>query len=260
MSPLWRDQVNILLTPASVQVARLGRGWSSRVLWSRSMACLQSADTAWQPAIDALGRVLQLQQWDGIGARVVVSNHFARYVLIPDAAKLRDAGERMAAAQHHLKNIYGEASASWRVAMGPARTEGALLAAAIEAPLLEALTAALAKAGLRARAVEPLLASAFNQCRRRIGSGATWLVVAEPGRVGLAYLDRGRWLKLRVERIRAALDDVLPGLLERSRLADGESTPAGRVLLVSREPSRIELPASDWKIDRVVLDGFGAQR
>ncbi len=259
MSPSWRDQVNILVAPGGVQVARYGRGWSPRARWSRSMQCAESADNAWQPAIDALDRVLQLHQWAGIGARVVVSNHFTRYALIPDAGKLRDAKERLAAARHQLHAVYGEASSAWRLAIGAAPGKGALLVAAIDAPLLEGITASLAKAKLRPLAVEPLITSAFNQCRQRIGAGAAWLVVAEPGRVGLAYLDRGRWLKLRVERIRSTLEDMLPGLLDRIRLADGESVPAGRVLFVSREPSRFELPRGTWTIERIALDGFGAR-
>ena len=257
MSPLWRDQVNILVAPGGVHVARYGRGWSPRALWSQSMQCAESGDNAWQPAVDTLDRVLQLQQWAGIGARVVVSNHFARYVLIPDASKLRDAKERLAAARHQLQTIYGEASGGWRVAIGAAPATGGLPAAAIDAAFLEGITASLTKAKLRPLAVEPLFASAFNQCRQRIGAGAAWLVVAEPGRVGLAYLDHGKWLKLRVERIRAALQDVLPGLLERSRLADGESVPAGRVFFVSRETSRLELQRASWTLEPIMLEGFG---
>ncbi len=259
MSLSWRDRVNILLAPGSVHVARFGKGWSPRAVWSRSMQCTDLDGSTWQPALEALGKVLELQRWNGIGARVVVSNHFARYALVPDAAKLRDSSECMAAARHQMQSIYGDASGSWRVAIGPAPAKGALLASAIEAPLLEGITAVLANAGLRPLAVEPLIASAFNQCRRRIAAGATWLVVAEPGRVSLAYLDRGAWLKLRVERFRAALGEALPGLLERSRLADGESTRAGRVLFVSREPMQIEIPRGDWTIERIVLDGFGAR-
>ncbi len=259
MSLSWRDRVNILLAPGSVHVARFGKGWSPRAAWSRSMQCTDAAGNTWQPALEALGKVLELQRWNGIGARVVVSNHFARYALVPDAAKLRNTAERMAAARHQLQSIYGEGSESWRIAIGPAPAKGALLASAIDAPFLAGISTALSNAGLRALAVEPLIASAFNQCRRRIAAGATWLVVAEPGRVSLAFLDRGAWLKLRVERLRASLGEALPALLERSRLADGESIGAGRVLFVSREPAQIELSRGDWTIERIVLDGFGAR-
>ncbi|MFN0301106.1 MAG: hypothetical protein ACKVQU_12240 [Burkholderiales bacterium] len=260
MSLSWRDRVNILLAPGSVHIARFGKGWSPRAVWSRSMQCTDAAENTWQPALDALGKVLELQRWTGIGARVVVSNHFARYALVPDAAMLRDSAERMAAARHQLQAIYGEGSGSWCVAIGSAPSKGALLASAIDAPFLAGITAALSSAGLRPLAVEPLIASAFNQCRRRIAAGATWLVVAEPGRVSLAYLDRGAWLKLRVERLRTALGEALPALLERSRLADGDFAPAGQVLFVSREPAQIELPRGDWTIERIVLDGFGARQ
>jgi hypothetical protein len=257
VSPLWRDQVNILLAPDSVQVAQFGRGWSPRARWSRSMPCVQS--NGWQPALDTLERILALQEWNGLGARVVVSNHFAHYALVQDAANLRDAAERMAAARHLMQTTYGDASTGWRIATGQAHSQGALLAAAIETPFLEGIQAVLAKANLQPQSVEPLVVHAFNQCRQRIAREATWLVVAEAGRVSLGYLNRGAWILHRIERIRASIDEALLPLLERCRLVDGDATRSGRVIFVSREPSRVELPRGEWSIDRFVLDGFGAR-
>lgn len=258
MSPLWRDQVNILLAPDSVQVAQFGRGWSPRARWSRSMACAQPG--GWQMALDALERILALQTWSGIGARVVVSNHFAHYALVPGAASLRDAAERTAAARHLMHATYGEASANWRIASGQAHSRGALLAAAIETPFLEGIQAVLTKATLQPLSIEPLVVHAFNQCRPSIARGAAWLVVAEPGRMSLGYLERGAWILHRIERIRASIDEALLPLLERCKLADGDATRTGRVILVSREPSRVELPRGEWSIERFILDGFGARQ
>jgi hypothetical protein len=258
VSPLWRDQVNILLAPDSVQVAQFGRGWSPRARWSRSLPCPPQSN-GWQPALDTLEGILALQPWHGAGARVVVSNHFAHYALVPDAAHLRDAAERMAAARHLMHATYGEESGAWRIAAGQAHSQGALLAAAIETPFLEGIQAVLTKANLQPLSVEPLVVRAFNQCRQRIAREAAWLVVAEPGRVSLGYLHRGAWILHRVERIRASIDEALLPLLERCRLIDGDATRSGRVIFVSREPARVELPRGEWSIDRFVLDGFGAR-
>ena len=77
--------------------------------------------------------------------------------------------------------------------------------------------------------------------------------------MSIGYLDRGAWILHRIERIRASIDEALLPLLERCRLADGDAARTGRVIFVSRELSRVELPRAEWSIDRFVLDGFGAR-
>jgi hypothetical protein len=219
-----------------------------------ALACGDANGTAWQPALEALGRGLDHLKWQGADARVTVSNHFVRYAIVPAAGKLRGEAERAAAARYALRAAHGERADRWRVVLGDGGGGGAAVAAAMDAELVDGIAATLAAANLRPVAVEPLLATAFNVCRRSINGQATWLAVAEPGRVCVAHLDRGGWARLRVERVRGRLGDELPAALERSRLADGVDAGAGRVLLVSRdEPQVVFAPDSGWSIERIPL-------
>jgi hypothetical protein len=219
-----------------------------------ALACGDANGTAWQPALEALGRGLANLKWQGADAHVTVSNHFVRYAIVPTAGKLRGGAERSAAARHALRAAYGERADRWRVVLGDSGTGGAAVAAAMDPELVDGIAATLAAANLRAVAIEPLLATAFNLCRRSINGHAAWLAVAEPGRVCVAYLDRGGWARLRVERMRGPLADELPAALERSRLADGVDAGAGRVLLVAGDEGQVAFaPGSGWSIERIPL-------
>jgi hypothetical protein len=220
-----------------------------------ALACGEANGTAWQSALEALARGLSNLKWQGADARVTVSNHFVRYALVPAAGKLRGEVERAAAARHALRATYGEPADRWRVVLGEGGANGAAIAAAIEPELVDGLAATLAGANLRAVAIEPFLATAFNLCRRSIDGRPAWLAVAEAGRVCVAYLDDGGWRRLRIERVRGRLGDELASALERTRLADGIDAGAGRVLLVSRDEPQVELaPDSGWSIERIRLE------
>jgi len=253
VSPSWRDRVTIFFEPARIYLARRPRGLRARPGIALAVDCGTATGAPWQAALEALGRSLGTLAWQSADARVTVSNDFVRFALVPDAGRLRDDEERLAAARHHLRAVYGERAEPWRIVLGSG--DETALAAGIDPELIDGLVATLTAANLRPLAIEPFLATAFNLCRRSIGSGPAWLAVAEPRRLCLAYFDRGAWQRVRSERVRAPLQDELPAALERSRLADGGPAGAGRVLLVSREENRVEFPdGSGWSLEPMRLD------
>jgi len=257
VSPSWRDRVSIFFGPGHVHLARYGRGWKRQPGMGLSVACGDATAGAWPPALETLRRALANLHWQGADARVTVSNHFVRYALVPAAGRLRGDGERVAAARHALRATYGERAELWRVVLGDGGG-GDAVAAGMEPELVDGIATALAAANLRALAIEPFLATAFNLCRGAIGRVPAWLAAAEPGRVCVAFVDGRGWRRLHTERLRAGLEDELALVLERSRLAGGIDAGAGRVLLVSREAPHGEFAApSGWSIERVGLDDAG---
>jgi hypothetical protein len=258
VSPSWRDRVSIFFGPGHVHLARRAKGWKPQPGIGLSVACGEAVAGAWEPALEALGRALSSLRWQGADARVTVSNHFVRYALVPTPGKLRGEAERAAAARHALRATFGERADRWRVVLG-ASGQGDAVAAGIEPEVVEGISTTLATANLRLVAIEPFLAAAFNLCRGSIRREPAWLAAAEPGRVCVAHLDRGAWRRVRSERLRSRLEDELPAVLERARLADGADAGAGRVLLVSREEPQVELAeASGWSLERVRFDDAGA--
>jgi len=255
VSPSWRDQVSVFFGPGHVHLARIAKGWRPQPGMGVSVACGDAAG-GWEPALEALGRALSGLRWQGADARVTVSNHFVRYALVPSPGKLRGETERAAAARHALRATFGERAERWRVVLGEGHA-GDGVAAGIEPELIEGLVATLAAANLRPVAIEPFLAAAFNLCRESIRDAPAWLAAAEPGRVCVARFDHGAWRWLRSERVRSRLEEELPAVLERARLAGDAG--AGRVLLVSREEPQVELAAaSGWSLERVRFGAAGA--
>jgi hypothetical protein len=204
----------------------------------------------WAGALEALGRAAGALGVRRADAQLSVSNHFIRFAVIR-VAGLRGYDEHVAAARLRLREIYGERAGGWRLALSG--SAGDALAAAIEQDLLDGIAATLAGANLHPTRVEPFFASAFEACRGTIGDGPVWLAAAEPGRVCVGYHDGNAWRDLRSERIRARLEDALPAVLERSRLAGGVGT-AGRVLLVASDGVGAEVPAAGgWTIESIAL-------
>jgi hypothetical protein len=260
VSPSWRDRVTVFVAPDHVHLARYARGWKPSPAIGHSIACGEPGTIAWQPALEALQRGLANLGWQGADATATVSNHFVRYALVPEAGKLRGETERTAAAQHALRLTYGERADRWRVVLGRGG-DGDAIAAGMDSELVDGIATALAGAGLRPVAIEPFLATAFNCCRQSIGREPAWLATAEPGRVCVAYLERGGWRRLRSERVRARLEDELPAALERLRLTGGIDAGPGRVLLVARDeqPVEFEFPqACGWSLERVRLQDAAA--
>lgn len=145
-------------------------------------------------------------------AEVVLSHALAPVWLLPAPALRLDWNETRAWLRERLADRLGEAGRACRLAFQPAPPGDPLLVSALDDGWLAGLEKALAGNGVRASAVRPWLASAWNRHRARLRRGGHWLVLAEPGRLNLACFVDGR---PRAVRSLAADDD--PAAL----LADG---------------------------------------
>jgi hypothetical protein len=250
VSPSWRDRVEAFVGAQSVHLVRVRRGLRPRPEPALAFETVGGPD--WPAAIDALGRGLAGYGLPGADVRVVLSNHFVRYALVPGIEALSADDERIALARHQLVAIYGERAAGWRVALAEhgARTAG--FAAAVASELMEGLSATVTAAGHTLRSVEPYLVAAFNACRRELDAAGAWLVVAEPDRLCVAYLVGGAWIEVRNARAMRGPGADLPPLLEQMRLTLGANP--GPVYIASREPLEVDLDA-DWQPRAIALDG-----
>jgi hypothetical protein len=256
---LWRDRTEVFLGADAVHLARVRAGLRQRTP-ERHRLAFETTGGRWQDVVEALRAALASFTVRPGDARVVVSNHYVRFALVPDASKLRNNAERLVAARHALQSVYGEAAARWRVVLDGASGKGAAIAAGIDAELVDGVVAALLAANLRARTVQPLFAAALNVSRRALGGGPAWFGVAEPGRLALAYVERGGWQSLRSHRLRTNLNDELPILLEQDRLSGvsrgGAGAEPGRVVLATNQSLSLATPGP-WSIQSVPLHFAG---
>lgn len=255
MSPSWRDRLEVFLAPHGVRLAHVPRGWRARPGPER---IVEAGDApGWPAAVEALARALPDVAPRGAEVRVVVSNHFVRYALLPGVEELAADEERAALARHQFQAIHGERAAAWRVALAEHGARTSALAAAIDAELVDALVAALTAAGHAPRAIEPLLTAAVNACRGGIGRGAAWIAVGEPGRLCVGCLDDGRWIEVRNARAARGPEAELALVLDQMRITAGAA--AGPVCYATHDAvAQAPSAGPDWTV-RVVRLGEAAQ-
>lgn len=255
MSRSWRERVSVFLGADAVELTRRTR-WRQRVV-ARHRAPYDGA--GWQAALAALENALAAVRWPAADAEVVVSNQFVRFAQVPQPGRLRNESERLAAARHTLRHVFGQSAEQWNIALAETARGGSGIAAGIEREFMAGVVAKLKAASMKAVGIEPLMARAFNLCRPVIGGKPAWLAVAEPGRIALAFVERGRWYALRNLRLRGELADELPMLLDQARVGEGVGGATGRVVLAStRLVTGSPVLSGDWSLEPVLFDGVAA--
>lgn len=220
MSLLLRDEVQVVLSPSQVLLARAG--WACarrrRLLGQRTVECARAepGQLPWSAALATLGQQLPARR---ARAQVTLSNQFVRYALIPWQAGLRGEDEQAAYARHCFSAQFGSGAEGWDIRVSGAAPGLARLASAVDTQLLAALRQVAS-----ASAVRPQLMSTFNRYRRLLGAGSAWLVLAESGCLCLALFAAGEWRAVRTLNAGPGWQDALPALLEREAcLADADA-------------------------------------
>jgi hypothetical protein len=224
---LWRKQLRISLA-ADRLVLRANHG-------RPSMLALRPDPNGveWRAAIEALPGVLA--SFTNHDVRLVLADQFVRYALIAWNAALKTDEQWQALARHRLATVHGAAAAEWDVKLAETAPAGPRLACAVDRTLLAELAAAVTAANARLTSVQPFLVAAFNRMRGTIGDGSScWLVVEEPGRLTLAFIQRGVWLAVRSRRVERAWRASLPELIERESAFLALSEACTRVVVCAQ--------------------------
>lgn len=255
MSPSWRERLQVELGAQALRVRVLARGWRPHVLAEEQRALAAATPAA---AAAALSAALAPVAARGRVAHVQLSGDWVRLALQDDAAGLRGSTERRAAATHALRRVYGDEASGWQAAAcdaGPGR----LLAAGVDAALVEQLRAGLHAAGARLASVQPSLVHAVNRCRRWLGKPG-WLLCLEPGLATLAWCDGQGLCTLRTHRLRRSLREDLPVWIEQARLAEGHGEPGSELTIACRGALPGDMAELAFATRVVPLDAGGQGR
>jgi hypothetical protein len=213
--PLRAEHLCVSLAPDTVACAiwpgsRCDGHPTSRAV----LPCVRDAQVPpWRPALDVLQGWLPSLVGRRGSVRVVLSNHFVRYLVVPWQASLTSAAEREAFARHLFHERHGEAANRWEVRLSDAGYGDAALACAVDAELMRLLPEVFAGTRWRLRFVEPLLMVAFNRYRGEIGKQAA-LFVREPDRLCCGVVTDGEWRT--VHALRAERDVPNDALVSRA--------------------------------------------
>jgi hypothetical protein len=183
--------------------------------------------------LETLSHVLGTRK--GHQLSIVLADSFVKYMLLPWSAALKNNDQWLALARHRLSTVYGVQAAQWEVKLTATAPQGARLACAIERSLVEALAQRSVAAHVDLVSVQPFLVAAFNQLQHLASAGSCWLVVEEPGRLTLAYLQAGAWIAVRSRRVDPNWRVVLPEIIERESACLALPETCTRVIVCAQE-------------------------
>ena len=228
MLRLSSDRILIALAPDSLALLRVSGGGRPRVSEKRTIACDPAAGSQpWQGAVAGLQRLTEGTRDANAEVTVVLSNHFARFTLVPWSEGLGNAEEETAFVRYCFAKIHGERSKEWDLRLSPAPTGSTRIASAIDSSLVQAVRAAFpASARAKLVSVQPYLMSAYNRWRKDIKGERAWFLLVEPQRACLARLEGGRWSAVRNTRGNFDEPSQWAGLLdlERHRVGGDEAS------------------------------------
>lgn len=226
MSPSSTEPLRAALSPDRVSLVQLGGRKGLLRAEIAECAAAEHGEPIWAPALRWFRDGLAGFPARPSGIRVVLSNHFVRYVLVPWRGRLNGNEEELAHARHCFEQVYGGMASAWEIRLSPCAEGESRVACAVDAELLSGLDQAVAAAGKRLRSVQPYLMSAFNRWRREFDVPQALFVLAEPGRMCLAIVQNGRWVDLRNQYAGPDWAVGLPAQLARERALanlDGEA-------------------------------------
>jgi len=246
----WRERIAVALCPDRVELLHMSRG-GRRARLGQVVPCpAATADEAiWAPALRTLQDALPASARSGAEVSVVLSNHFVRYQLLPWSDRLGSEAEELAYGRFGFSQVYGQAAAGWSIRLSGHGGDEPWLASAVDSELVAGLERAVAAAGLRLRSIQPWLMAACNRRRGQLSGSPGWFALAEPGRVCLARLRKGRWRDLACFAMAADGLSELPALLERQQLLADEVDVPGRVdvlATVDAAEAKPDDPALHW--------------
>lgn len=238
MSLLWRNHVRIGLCPDRLIVAGQRKGLlpGRRSEQShRDILALDSMDGAspWRAAVEALPGALEMAGGEKPEVTVVLSNHFARYLLLPWNAQLKTEAEWESLARHRLSSVYGSNAEDWLLQSSQTAHEGPRVVCAADRAMVEALGDQVTACGAVLASVQPYLMAAFNRVRSLIGQRSCWLVLEERGRLTLALFGQGGWHAIRSRRADERWQAQLPEILQREEALLGVEAPCTEAFVYS---------------------------
>jgi len=225
VSPQWRDDALMLLSPRGAALRLLGRGLRPVARLSAHPPGESPDGEPWRAPLAALvGALGALPR--RARCRVIVSSAFARYALVPFSTTLVDRRSNEALAAHVFRHVHGEQAGSWTVRVAPAAAGQKRVACALDSALVEAIASAAKSRGLSLEAIEPAFVAAFNSARRDLPRSC-WFAQAEPDRIVLGLLDDGEWAHLAAERSSGDAGTALSRMIARESLLFAADSGSG---------------------------------
>ena len=252
MSPLWRDEIGIFLGPTKVVLARMRRGIRPKCIAEQgvSVEAVNSGD--WQPTLESLRQQVANELWQDANVRVVVSDNWMRYAILPWSIDLTGPEERLSHARLILGKTYGDVADGWSVSLSDNPPRTTTVISAIPTALLEEIQSALSDYKLRMISLQPHLIVAYNTWREKMPKSAAWFASIDEGSLAALHVSDGHCDRVRSVRISDDWSVEMRRMQTMGRLAQGRPEE-GRVFVDApvwlRETTDISNADLEWLQD-----------
>jgi hypothetical protein len=219
VSPLWRDEIGIHLSPRRVLMIRVGRGLKRAVTATHEHAIICGDANDWTAPLVVLDQLLDRSQWQGASLRLVLCDCWVRYALVPWAMELRSSDEHVSHARQVLVRLYGSAVSEWEICLSQAPPGCARVACAMPAELLGAVRDIRTRHGMTLTSLQPQLLVAYENWRHQLPASGAWFVTIGEGTLAAARLGARTWDRIHSVRIGSEWTRDLKRLQTFGRLA-----------------------------------------
>ena len=237
MSPLWRDQLRIVLCPDRILIVRVKRGLRPTIDSKHCITCDPVAGMpAWFAPLNTLMQWLADAKPQKANVTIVLSNHFVRYGVLPWSANISNATETMTFARIYFEKIYGEIAKNWTLKISAAGYEEPRIVSAIDQELLDGLESMFAKVPSRIVAIEPYLMTAFNAWRKRLGKENGRFLLVEPGKACIVNIAADKCQNVKAYALPDQPEIELAEVLNRELMLEGAAECEKVVVCAVEQP------------------------
>ena len=261
MSRLLPDFLNQLVaTRLSIGLAGDGiaivmsKGAKNNIVHQQFLVNTQQAD--WQSNLQKLDAALsQLKLTSNTVCTIVLSSDFVRYLVLPAQPFAMNEAEKTAYIQAAYRDIYGAVADGWHIKCDDAAPEQSMLAVAVDAQLMAALSQLATQYSFKLKSVQPQLMAAFNGLMPQISRKSGYLVLLEQSKLLLMRLQNGHCQQLRTLAFNGDWQlDLQQSVLRESALNDDSITADKPLFIYAPAHKKTAIKTiKGWNIQKLAL-------
>lgn len=253
MSRWLHRKLRIAIHPDRICIGRIANDRQARPT-DVSTVAVQSGTWPWDAPLVRLREVLADYCKPGMAATVLLSNHFARFTVLPWRDDVGSHAEQTAFAAHCFKAAYGVPATHWDIRISEGGFRCNALASAIDREWLIGLNRLFDEHGMTLASAQPWFMAACNAYRQELNRHAEGcLAVLEPGRVAFGIYGRHGWQSLILRRVADADPGSFASVVSQELLSAGVDEIPERMYVATvgaGECSLLSSRASSWVSDR----------
>ena len=223
-------RLSIGLTGDGIAIV-ISKGAKNNIVHQQFIANTQQAD--WQTLVQQLDVALsQLKLASNTVCTLVLSSDFVRYLVLPAQPFAMNEAEKTAYIQAAYRDIYGAVADGWHIKCDDGAPAQNMLAVAVDAQLMAALSQLAAQYSFKLKSVQPQLMAAFNSLVPQISRKSGYLVLLEQSKLLLMRLQNGHCQQLRSLAFNGDWQLDLQQSIQRESALNDDSTTSDKPLFI----------------------------